>query len=117
MPLSRVPGTDTPEEVEDLRNFNFKVHASVIYQLGEALIEDEITALSELLKNSYDADASYCSLTVEPRYESDGGVVGRITVSDDGCGMSLQTIADGWLTISNSPKRQTKRKGLGPWIR
>ena len=94
-----------------MRNFNFKVHASVIYQLGEALIEDEITALSELLKNSYDADASYCSLTVEPYYERNGKQIGRITVSDDGCGMSLQTIVDGWLTISNSPKRQAKQKG------
>lgn len=111
MPLSKAPRTETPEETADLRNFNFKVHASVIYQLGEALIEDEITALSELLKNSYDADASYCSLTVEPYYESDGRQIGRITVSDDGCGMSLQTITDGWLTISNSPKRQAKQRG------
>lgn len=39
----------------DLSNFDeksavFRVHASLIYKLGESLIADEVTALSELIK-------------------------------------------------------------------
>ena len=40
----------------DSKNASFRVHASLIYKLGESLIADEITALSELIKNAYDAD-------------------------------------------------------------
>jgi len=91
----------------NLQKLNFKVHASVIYKLGESLIADEVTALSELLKNSYDADASYCKLQIDPDF-TENEKHGRIIVSDNGCGMSLQTIVSGWLTISNSPKKRMK---------
>ena len=92
----------------DEAKLNFKVHASVIYKLGESLIADEVTALSELMKNAYDADASYCKLEIDPDYSEDNGH-GRITISDNGCGMDLNTIVSGWLTISNSPKKKMKR--------
>ena len=42
----------------------FEIDASVVYQLGEMLISDEIQALVELVKNSYDADASYANIIV-----------------------------------------------------
>lgn len=92
----------------DEAKLNFKVHASVIYKLGESLIADEVTALSELMKNAYDADASYCKLEIDPDYAEDNAH-GRITISDNGCGMDLKTIVSGWLTISNSPKKKMKR--------
>lgn len=94
----------------NLDKLNFKVHASVIYKLGEALIADEITALSELLKNAYDADASFCKLVIDPFFESQDGK-GKICISDNGCGMNLETIVSGWLTISNSPKKKMKKAG------
>ena len=37
----------------DSKTASFRVHASLIYKLGESLIADEITALSELIKNAY----------------------------------------------------------------
>lgn len=92
----------------DINKLNFKVHASLIYKLGESLIADEITALSELMKNSYDADASFCKLTIDPNF-IENNKIGKITVSDNGCGMDLQTIISGWLTISNSPKKKMKK--------
>lgn len=92
----------------DLAKLHFKVHASVIYKLGESLIADEITALSELLKNAYDADASYCKLMIDPDYTDENRAQGKITITDNGCGMDLQTIVSGWLTISNSPKKRMK---------
>lgn len=38
---------------------NFEIHASIVFQLGEDLISDEVQALVELIKNSYDACSQY----------------------------------------------------------
>ena len=91
----------------------FRVHASLIYKLGESLIADEITALSELIKNSYDADAGMCIVNINSDYhECINGeeCVGIIEISDNGCGMDLPTIVNGWLTLSNSPKKKMKKE-------
>jgi hypothetical protein len=46
------------------QNEHFEIDASVVFQLGESLITDAIQALMELVKNSYDADASYCKVVI-----------------------------------------------------
>ena len=92
---------------------SFRVHASLIYKLGESLIADEITALSELIKNAYDADATICTLSINSEYsEKINGreCKGYIELSDNGCGMDLNTIVNGWLTLSNSPKKKMKKE-------
>lgn len=102
----------------DLSNFDqksavFRVHASLIYKLGESLIADEVTALSELIKNAYDADAKFCSLVIDTNYTeqiNNSVCKGKIELSDNGCGMDLQTIVNGWLTLSNSPKKKMKKE-------
>ena len=97
----------------DNKTASFRVHASLIYKLGESLIADEITALSELIKNSYDADATICTLSISSDYEEeiDGKTCrGLIELSDNGCGMDLTTIVNGWLTLSNSPKKKMKKE-------
>lgn len=96
---------------------HFDIHASVVFQLGESLISDSVQALMELVKNSYDADASYCKVTINTGADTAQdtafkGAVGSITVEDDGIGMTLDDIRRGWLTISNSDKRDFKRKKL-----
>jgi len=97
--------TDSIQE----NNTSFKIHASLIYKLGESLIADEVTALSELIKNSYDADATLCFLKINTSYEEDGQK-GRIELSDNGCGMNLNDIVNGWLTLSNSHKKRMKKE-------
>ena len=102
----------------DVSNFDrktavFRVHASLIYKLGESLIADEVTALSELIKNAYDADARFCSLSIDTNYvETINGSLckGKIELADNGSGMDLQTIVNGWLTLSNSPKKKMKKE-------
>lgn len=104
----------------DISKIGFKVHASLIYKLGEELITDEITALSELVKNSYDADSPYVNLNVDPFYREDmeesinGNVTkktlyGVIVIKDEGHGMNKSDIVNGWLTISNSYKKKMKK--------
>jgi signal transduction histidine kinase len=105
----QVPVSSEPE--------HFDIHASVVFQLGESLITDSVQALVELVKNSYDADASYCKLTISTEHVLDPesafkGSLGSITIEDDGTGMSLEDIRRGWLTISNSEKRDFKDRAL-----
>lgn len=96
---------------------HFDIHASVVFQLGESLISDSVQALMELVKNSYDADATYCKVTISTEAETADdspfkGAIGTIRIEDDGSGMSLEDIRRGWLTISNSGKRDLKKKKL-----
>lgn len=103
---------EQPELSED-NSAVFRVHASLIYKLGETLIADEITALSELIKNAYDADAGICMVNIDARYcevINEKECNGIIEVSDNGCGMDFNTIINGWLTLSNSPKKKMKKE-------
>ena len=81
---------------------HFSIHASIVFQLGENLVTDATQALLELVKNSYDADATYCKVSIDTSAATLGGD-GLITVEDDGSGMSREAIKRGWLTISDSP--------------
>ncbi|MBM7754086.1 signal transduction histidine kinase [Microbacterium laevaniformans] len=111
----------------DIAELHFEVHPSVLFKLGEDLITDDAQALVELIKNSYDADAQTVRVEIDTEHwydrvsgeqlETDmaspaGAVRGRLTVQDDGHGMSLDAIKRGWLTVSNSEKRVFKSKGL-----
>ena len=74
--------------------FHFDINPRVVKQLGEELVSDEITALMELVKNAYDADARYVYVEIdttnqyqkEPLFYPDH--TGFIIVEDDGAGMN-----------------------------
>lgn len=94
----------------------FDVHPLVVFQLGETLISDDITAITELVKNSYDADANWVRVEIDTNIETDDnsffpGCKGQIIIEDDGTGMDASDISRGWLTVSNSIKRETKTRG------
>ncbi len=95
------------------QSLHFDIHASVVFQLGESLISDVVQALVELVKNSYDADATYANVAVDTKATKLPGSAfpdstGYIRVEDNGSGMDADTIRRGWLTISNSQKRDMK---------
>lgn len=96
------------------QKYHFDITPHIVKQLGEQLVSDEITALLELIKNSYDADATYVSIEIntvgqyikeELFYPNHKGF---IVVEDDGFGMNEETIMKSWLIISYSQKRQLK---------
>ena len=99
---------------EDIRP-HFEVHPSVVFQLGESLVTDAIQALIELVKNSYDADATYAKVVIDTQgvFQVEGAkhpsAGGRIIIEDDGHGMSIEDIEFGWLTISNRKKLELKQ--------
>lgn len=65
---------------------NLTASARLIMQLGEQLIEDELVALLELIKNAYDADANNVDVVIDTDTITPYGV-GRIEIKDDGNGM------------------------------
>ncbi|MEY8849691.1 ATP-binding protein [Psychroserpens sp. XS_ASV72] len=97
--------------------FHFDITPHIVKQLGEELVPDEVTALMELIKNSYDADASYVSIEINSfgNLKDDNlffkGKEGYILVEDDGIGMDLEIISNSWLVISSSSKRSFKKDG------
>lgn len=79
----------------------FTVDASHVERLGYELVGKQGTALGELVKNAYDADAKM--VTVEILNKSkDGESV--IRVEDDGSGMDIDDIKQAWMRISTSRK-------------
>lgn len=69
--------------------------------LGEQLIRDEVAALFELIKNSYDADATKVSVKLDGAESASSG---RIVVEDNGIGMSRKKILESWLEIGTISK-------------
>ena len=89
------------------------IDANVIRQLGDELVTDAEQAILELIKNSYDADAEWVRLLVDTGIQHSRATQrpGLIRVEDNGGGMTLQELRDGWLRISLSLKRDIKASG------
>ena len=84
----------------------FRISARLMVHLGEALISDELVALTELVKNSYDADANYAKVFVDSKYECGKGI---ITIEDDGNGMDYDIITNSFLVLATDFKVKTQK--------
>lgn len=102
---------DSKEIKKEEIKYHFDITPHIVKQLGEQLVSDEITALLEIIKNSYDADASYVAIEINTtgQYKKENLIYpdhkGFIVIEDDGYGMNEETILKSWLTISYSQKR------------
>jgi len=98
----------------------FRPRARIIQTLGRDLISNEVIAIQELIKNSYDADATKVTITFEEPLNPGQGA---IEISDNGDGMTLETIRTAWMepaTVSKLAKKTTRKgrrvtgeKGIG----
>ncbi len=97
----------------------FSVNARVAMQLGRESISSSITAIFELVKNAYDADATKVRICFHGLSSKNP----RLIIEDDGRGMTLNQLRDHWMVIGTANKatvRKTKKgrtptgeKGLG----
>lgn len=78
-----------------------KIHPRAFSAFGEDLITNENIAMIELVKNSYDAYA----LKVEIEFGFDKRGIPFISITDDGCGMTKDTIENAWATIATFYKK------------
>ncbi len=94
------------EEVrEALEDVSFSVRARVAMQLGRESISSSIVAISELVKNAYDADADNVWL----RFSDLGTNAAKLIIEDDGQGMSLGQLRNHWLVIGTDNKATAKK--------
>lgn len=93
---------DYAEQVSAKKNLtaNFKADSALLRELGERLVGKPYIALAELIKNSYDADATRCVITL---------TADRIEVSDNGHGMSEQDFLAYWMTVGTRHKQNSDR--------
>ena len=84
-------------------------YARLLTMLGDQLIKDERIALIELIKNAYDADATWVKVTFQ-NFDSNFRVKpdSKIIVQDDGVGMSKQVLSTKFLNPATPGKKLQK---------
>lgn len=80
--------------------------ARILRTLGEELISNEVVAVIELVKNSYDADATRVLIRFVGPLEPGKGC---IEVIDNGHGMALKTVQTVWMEPATPSKRDKPR--------
>jgi signal transduction histidine kinase len=99
----------------DKYNVRFSVDAGVIDRLGTELVARQETAVSELVKNSYDADAIEVTLL----FQKSDSLGGNLLIDDNGTGMTREQLVNGFMRISSTDKlhnplsQKYKRKRSG----
>ncbi|MBC1803310.1 ATP-binding protein [Listeria booriae] len=84
----------------------------LLKMLGEDLIRDEKTALIELVKNSYDADAKKIQVFfVDFEEEFKINEKSQIIIVDNGIGMDKSIIKTSWLSPGTAHKKVKKKRG------
>lgn len=106
---------DLQLEELDKDKVKFSVDAGIIDRLGRELVGRQETAVAELVKNAYDADAAEVTL----RFIETDTAGGTLIIEDDGHGMDLSSLENGFMRLSStdkvhnlvSPKFKRKRAG------
>lgn len=101
------------------KNLYFRTNSRHIGQLGRELVTDFVTALVELVKNSYDADAGSVQIIVDRANTP----YSKIIITDTGSGMTQEEFEKKWMVIGTSNKvsepytpngrKRTGKKGIG----
>ena len=102
-PYHRSGGADTLVE-RPVSTARIRFSADILRRLGEELNPHLDKGIVELVKNAYDADATWCR--IELRGTDRAG--GTIAVTDNGDGMTPAEIERGWLVLGSSTKAATQ---------
>lgn len=99
-----------------MAKISFNVDAYTARLIGRENVAKLNGAILELVKNTYDADASICFLYYDE-------ISQNLYIGDNGCGMTPEIIVKHWMTIGRSTKKtsfvskagriQTGAKGIG----
>ena len=84
----------------DEKQVRFSVDAGIVNRLGKELVGRHETAVSELVKNAYDADALEVKLTFENAWQEGG----TLYIEDDGVGMNRAQLINGFMRLSSADK-------------
>ena len=123
MALESVTKTEPELEThETYESVPFRMHPRVFDALGANLVTDDVVAVIELIKNSFDAFAQ----NVWVKFAEDPSEGVFLEITDDGMGMTKETIEDVWCMVAtpykdsnpvikkgNKVRRVVGEKGLG----
>jgi signal transduction histidine kinase len=95
--MSPHPTTDEIGNDGKYKKITFTVDVALLRELGERLVGRPHIALAELVKNSYDADATRCQI-----------VFGQDTIEviDDGNGMTVDEFRNFWMRVGTTHKQE-----------
>ena len=85
-----------------MNTVQFRVSSHLKDIVGRELITDEYVAVFELVKNSFDANATDVRIIFENQYVADNA---RIIIVDNGKGMDYEEITKKWLFLAYSAKK------------
>ena len=94
----------------NVETVNFQFDSRLISSIGDQSVSDNVAALIEIVKNSYDADAKRVQITIAKDH---------IKVQDDGIGMTEKDLREKYLVIGTDNKTREifspkmKRRVLG----
>lgn len=80
---------------------HFSASTSVKNLFGRELVTDQVAAMFELVKNSYDADATEVEIIFSNLNTADSSII----ISDNGTGMDLYDIEHRWMVIGTDSKK------------
>ena len=88
------------KEENDFEQIPFRMHPRVFAALGADLVTNDVVAVIELVKNSYDAFAS----NVWIRFRNDPALGTVLEIEDDGEGMTRDIIENVWCLVATPYK-------------
>jgi len=106
-------------------HLQFNVDSQLIGELGERLVTNNYVALSELIKNAYDADSTDALISLKNIKKGNKKPgASKIVVEDHGVGMTFEQVRDQWMRIATANKlispesivygrSKTGNKGIG----
>jgi len=99
-----------PAKHQKKRRFTLRPRARIVKTFGEELISNDHVAITELIKNSYDADARHVKVTfVAPLRKGHG----KLIIEDDGTGMSPGEVQHGWMEPASVMKMTVRKSPSG----
>ncbi len=89
-------------------------YARLLTMLGDQLIKNNVVALTELAKNSYDADATWVQVRIGNmqnwgKKKLNKNELPFVEIEDDGDGMKFEVIRDAWMNPA-TPSKYTRRQ-------
>jgi hypothetical protein len=103
------------ENLKELEPLYFNIRGKLAKLLGRESLSNPVVAICELIKNSYDADATKVTLEFKNTKSDDG----LIKIIDNGSGLTIDGIEKEWMTIGTDKKekepytRKFKRRKIG----
>ncbi len=91
---------DSASRQDSSEKVPFRVHPRVFAALGADLVTNDIVAVIELVKNSYDAFAHNVCIS----FKQGGDGTNYLEIKDDGVGMTREVIENSWCTVATPHK-------------